>query len=264
MIIYEQLVDRLLAVRQKKPRDEYCPQMETVSLVLSGQADVGQIQKTAEHLKECEACRQVAELFHDQSPQAENVIPAKAPTFFNRQLVLWAAAGLVMIIIGLSLVWKMQHLSVEEKPTTEFVIKGHTDTLAIAVQREQTRFTAKVGDELLKGDRLGFFYSSAEPGYLVLFDLEESGQASLLYPAGKQKSGAISAGQNIALPDNGTVGKIVGCEWLVAVFSDKPLSVDSVRKELRSEISKAKDDCRFTPVVTRARTVRVFPLTQGQ
>ena len=91
--------------------------------------------------------------------------------------------------------------------------------MAIAVERGGERFTAREGDRLQAGDRLGFFYSASKPGYLAFFNLDASGKASVLFPSGAQKSGRIEAGQERPLVDGGVVRGGDPCEWLVAFFS---------------------------------------------
>jgi hypothetical protein len=52
-----------------------------------------------------------------------------------------------------------------------------------------------------------------------------------------------------------------GCEWVVAVFSIAPLSIEDMENAIRGGKMRGSD-CQLDVVITGSRAVRVFPVTR--
>jgi hypothetical protein len=173
---------------------------------------------------------------------AEAFAIASAPrTFRIHKLIspLVAAAALITAV-GLWL---------PERRGDELVPKGAADHLALAVERRGERFELAGGGALKEGDRFGLFYSASQPGHLTV--LHRSAHRTEVLHAG-----SITAGTGLALPKGGVVSEVIGCEQLIALFSDAPLEVDPLVKQL----SSSPDPCRAPEKISGARTIEAIAL----
>ncbi len=166
-------------------------------------------------------------------------LPARRPWLYRYAPLLAAAALLVFVLIL-------------ARPKPQLVMKGAPITLKIAVERGAHRFTATPGARLDAGDRLGFFYSSAQPGYLAVFNRDQSGQVVPLFPHLPQ-SAKVAAGSSVPLPDGATVERGSGCEWFVAVFSKAPRSMEMLRKKVQA--AQAGPECKLTLPIDDAQAI---------
>ena len=140
----------------------------------------------------------------------------------------------------------------------QLVLKGYGDNLIVAVERAGKVFTADYLDTLKTGDRLGLFYTASAPGYLAVLSRDAKGDTAVLYPSGKAVSAPVQAGEKKSLPDGAVVDEGSRCEWIVAVFSDAPLSLEKLRHIVAN--AKATDSqCRLSFGIPQARTVNTLP-----
>ena len=86
---------------------------------------------------------------------------------------------------------------------------------------------------LRKGDLLRFAYAAPEAGFLVILDLDATQQVTVFHPFGENEAARVVAGGDLLL---GTVAldDSLGSEWVVAVFSPKPLDVRRLEADLAS------------------------------
>lgn len=258
------LVDDLLRLRLRASRPEMpegCADLETVALVLAGGATPGQIERAAEHLRACASCAAATQALHDldRGPAPVPAPPAslaeRARVWVGRPVSWAAAAACAALLVGTAVFLQQPTDAARE---IEFAVKGEADHIDVAVQRKGQRFRLRPPGQLEDGDQLGFFYTAQRPGYLTLFDLRASGEASLLFPRHAPRSGAIAAGSEIPLPDGGTFTPAPGCEWLVAVFSDRPLAIETEAGALRAAATASGPGCDLQPEIEGARTIWVF------
>jgi hypothetical protein len=256
------LIDDLLRVRLRTSRlelPEECADLETVALVLAGGATPGQIERAAEHLRACASCAAATQALHDlgSSPAPAPAPPVslaeRARAWVGRPVTWAAAAACAALVVGTTV-----FLPTDAAREIEFAVKGEADHMDVAVQRKGQRFRLRPPGQLEDGDQLGFFYTAERPGYLALFDLRASGEASLLFPSDAPRSGAIAAGSEVPLPDGGTFTRAPGCEWLVAVFSDRPLAIETSSAALRTAAAASGPGCDLQPEIEGARTIWVF------
>jgi hypothetical protein len=251
-------VEQLLAWRQRmKKREPECSDLENIALVLAGSADSAQIKRASRHLDECPLCRRAVNVL-DAMGKENTEKPSSARSWlpvWRRPLVAFSACAL-LVLFGV-LFWKMP---VDAPDEDTLVVKGCADNILIAVENDARRFIAKNGGQLRDGDRLGFFYSAQETGYLALFNVHAAGTVSLLFPFGMRQSDKIDAGKNIALPGNGIVRKTRECEWLVGVFSHQSLDTQELASSLRKAVAADRVGCNIDFSIESARRVWVFGL----
>jgi hypothetical protein len=258
------LVDDLLRLRLRTSRPEMpdeCADLETVALVLAGGATPEEIERAGEHLRACASCAAATQALHDldRGPAPALAPPAslteRARAWVGRPVTWAAAAACAALVVGAAVFLQQPTDAARE---IEFAVKGEADHMDVAVQRKGQRFRLRPPGQLEDGDQLGFFYTAERPGYLALFDLRASGKASLLFPRDASRSGAIAAGSEIPLPDGGSFTRAPGCEWLVAVFSDRPLAIETSSAALRNAAAASGPACDLQPEIAGARTIWVF------
>jgi hypothetical protein len=169
---------------------------------------------------------------------------------------LAGAAAVLLVVLAMVFMF-MPGLAEPSDPEADLTVKGEGDAFFIAVQRGPSRFAARPGDRLLEGDQLGLFYSASVPGYLAVFDVDEQGDTTLLYPAGSQHSEKVAAGSRVPLADGGIVREGTGCEWVVAVFSSQVLKTRELEKTIRRS-TKSRAGCKLDVSIPQARTIRIF------
>ena len=263
--IDEDKLIKLLRLRYSKTdQDDDCPALETVAQALLGSTNKSAFTTARDHLQHCSGCAEAMMLIHGL--QAQGLLkPLKAPiaqersVWFSRRVFYMPAIAAVAAVILVVLVLVLFHRLAG--PETGMVVKGETDEIYLAVQRGSQRFKAKPMDRLLESDHIGLFYSAPSAGYLVIYNLDERGQVTLLHPVGLAQSSKIEIGYETPLPSGGVVKNGSGCEWVVAVFSNQPLPL----KEIESQLGNSRRDlvgCGIEVSIPEARAVRVFPITR--
>ena len=235
----------------RSPHEEECDGLARVAEVAAGVAGAEATVAAGEHLQRCPSCAAALDLW--RRLEAE---PAVAPPQPDRPRILlrpaaWAAA---VVACGMVLLWQLP-----DRDDEQLAVKGPGgDAFHVAVQRDNERFRLQPGQTLEDGDRLGFFYTASEPGYLALLSASREGRVSVLYPRDVTHAASIVAGSEKPLPDGGVFRRRADCEWLVAVFSDGPLPLAPLVESLRDAAAAADDDCALAFVAPRARTVSVL------
>jgi hypothetical protein len=105
--------------------------------------------------------------------------------------------------------------------------------------------------EVRPGDALRFAYESPEAGHLLVLELDGRGSASVFYPYGADRSAPLAAGQREFLPGSVVLDDAPGPEWLLAVFSSRPLEAAPLLDMLRAQAGRAEptlscDGCRVS------------------
>jgi hypothetical protein len=132
-------------------------------------------------------------------------------------------------------------------------VKGPADTFKVGVLRGTERFFVEPDGTLEAGDQLGFFYSASRAGFLTVIDRDETGRLTLLTDAL-----AIAPGEAVSLPDGAELEPGKGCDWLVAVFSDRPLDRARVEAAVRAA-PQVSERCGYArPVLVEARSIETL------
>ncbi len=268
LVITNQTVETLLAKPLIPIEEEPCKALETVALVLSGDASAKQIEEANAHLAGCETCRRAVLTLDNVT--ARGVVPphrvgkgtANKPLLIGsgmRRVSLSIAATILVVLVA-GLLWQ---LKLTESETSSLVVKGDDDELHVAVERQGSRFVLRPGSKLKTNDVLGFFYSTDTAGYLAVFNLDNAGVPELLYPAGQTQSASVEPGLKVPLPDGGVVQAGQVREWFIAVFSDEPLVLRDVaeiiaaRKRASTKSETFESSLKIN--INGARSVRIIP-----
>ena len=261
--ITSETVARLLANRPLHESDQHGPRLAQLALVVSGVASPELVEEMDRHLVECRICREILLSYHrhedDRLPAAlaPNLMPPRSKRETVRRFVLPAAA---VLIAGLGILFTALEDDSPQAPAI-MRVKGFDDELIVSVKRGTGRFTLNPNDELRDGDRLNLVYSAARRGHLVVVSRDASGEVLALHPTSGTQSAPIFAGDRITLKDGAVVDAGQGCEWIIAVFSDTPLSVKSIL-DVVADAQPSLDTCDLELNIPSARTVRVYPVTR--
>ena len=248
--------------------DTPCPDLESVALTLSGHANAAEIGIANRHLEQCGACREALLVLSDLT--AKGVVPPLVvpPTAhatgrnrwtisFSTQKALLAAAAMIALAVGAYFAWPEK----STLPDADLVVKGTGDELFVGIRRDAAEFLVRPGQKLVEGDQVGLFYSTEASGYLAIYNLDDTGAATLIYPAGQTRSARISAKRRAPLPDGAEVGKGSGCEWFIAIFSDSEFDLETTAQTLE-QAKLSSPPCALKVDLPVARSVRIVPLTR--
>lgn len=227
------------------------------------------LKRSESHLLSCSLCRRTLLYLHEFDLQTQASLadeePIRMPRLSGTGNWKWiaTAAGLLVMLGSIFLFRATPEESILSSETLS--PKGqhgkHTDLFYMAIERGQTQFTARPLDKLMTDDRLGFFYTADTPGYLTIISLDSAGDTTLLYPVNELSSAPIAAGKQMPIIDGAVVGNGVGCEWIVAVFSDKPLINQDVKDAIFNSADQHTDSkCDLAIQVPEARTVLILPM----
>ncbi len=254
-------VEHLLSLRAPLP-DPACPDLEDLAQAIASGMTGGQLSRAFPHLDGCALCRMTAETLSSlpQEPAAPPDVTWLSAARSGRWMLPAAAAALIAGIGALLLWTSADDPSQREKPSPSLrddgalLPKGTTDSLEVAVARGPARFVLPPFQSVKTGDALGFFYTSATDGYLLIYNVERNGTVTRLSPL--SGPARITAGNDVALPDGATVVDGDGDEWIVAAFYDAPPRVDDVERQLRLAATRIKEQ-PLEVQLDGARTVRV-------
>jgi hypothetical protein len=254
-LVIELLTHRL--GRSRHDNDE-CDGLVTVSLALSGHAAPEDLETVGAHMQHCRVCADNVRTWQ-KTMHAPTVAIQQRTSLFSRAMPRMLAVGMASVLVAVTamVVWREQG-DTNVVPRGQLAMKGATDSLDVAIARGEQRLRLSPEQTLKDGDRLGFFYSSTTAGYLALLSVSQGGTTSVIYPLNGNDSTPISAGVNQQLPDGGVFAQHAPCEWLVGVFSDRPLALMALVGKAQRAAQQATRDCTLPLVVDEARTVVIL------
>lgn len=162
----------------------------------------------------------------------EVAVPRRLPARRRATWWSWLVGGTVALSTAV--------LLVTMRPTEETVgaygarAKGGT-MVEIAVGRGPSSMPY-VGQALREGDRLAFRYSTTKR-WLVLLDVDERGEVTVVVPEVGTGSLAIEPGQQQRLEIGFELDDSLAPELLVAIFSDEALELDALESEITDAIA---------------------------
>lgn len=133
----------------------------------------------------------------------------------------------------------------------------------VTIKGDEFRVVARRGDQppqvvaddarLRAGDALRFQYSAPEPGHLLVLNLDGTGKASVFHPFGGEASAPIAEASTDFIEGSVQLDDSPGPEWIVAVYSTKPLQAAPLLAQLRDQVGTNDvklqcGDCRVSAV----------------
>jgi hypothetical protein len=176
--------------------------------------------------------------------------PAARPSPWRR---LVPALGLaVPVVLALVLAPRLV-----QPPAGGVTMKGDGFRVAVARAGGAGAPELAAGDAVVHpGDGLRFSYEAGEDGYLLVLDLDGRGEASVLHPFGASAAAPLAANHREFLPGSVVLDDAPGPEFIVAVFSRRPLEAAPLLEALRAQARRpepalACDGCTVTALRLR-------------
>jgi len=224
----------------------------------SGEAGADEASAFERHLATCEGCRAALAPFRPlpapmTQPQPQ---PRESASFLRRLLGGWTlipAAAIASVMIAFAL-WRPG-----PDPSGLTIKSGYR--LHVAVQRGERRFVATSGSTLELGDTLGLFYTAPEDAYLTVLVADEAGAVTQAFPSGA--AAPLPRGVEQRLEVGAVVERGTACEWIVGVFSARPLAADSARDALKKAVAARAQDCTLPALGLPGAAVDTFLLRRS-
>lgn len=212
--------------------------------IVSGDCSLDEAQGLREHLQGCERCqrrwREISEFAAGASqrlpPFAALVQAREREAALSRprsRASKWAIASMAAALASALFLGREQ---ISKQPAAEPEIgtraKGSA-RLGFYVKRGASALRGGPGELLYPGDAVSFSFSSAEPGFVGVFSLDASGQASVYYPTGS-RAAPLSRGEQLS---TGSVllDGVIGQEELFGVFCEREFALEPLRAALQAE-----------------------------
>ncbi len=231
------------------PRGPHCPPAAVLEAMSAGETTPEAVRA---HVEGCTDCRgHLAALTSGR----DAFLRARPPELFLRQLERRAAAAprkrwlwpVLAACVPLLFVLVLVPRLVEENGVR---MKG--DAFRVVVSRSGGTPELLAPDAQVRpGDALRFAYEAPEAGHLLVLELDGRGAASVFYPYGSATSAPLAAGQRDFLPGSVVLDDAPGPEWLLAVFSPRPVEAAPLLEALRAQAGRAEpsiscEGCRVT------------------
>lgn len=224
------------------PRGPNCPAPAVLEALSAGENPGEAITKHVDGCADCHgyvsALVEERDAFNRMRPpeqflarleRREKAKPARS-SWFTRFLPAVALAGLALVVVT----------QLPDDKSNGVLVKG--DELRVVYRRGETAEPVQVQEDarLRAGDALRFSFDAPEDGHLLILDLDGTGSASVFYPMSGTRSAPIKEGDKTFLPGSVVLDAAPGPEWLVAVFSPKPLDAAPLLAQLREQAGTAK------------------------
>lgn len=244
----KQRIELQLAHLADDQRLDRCLAEADVDLYLAGDRSPDISRRLADHLRHCEACRELLD-FAGVAP------PRRRP-----RALPWAVAATLTLGIGAGALSTQRQTAWTPKGGGDItrVAPARGDALVVAVARGDLHFRARAGDRLLTGDHLRLFYTATEPGFIAVYNVDDASVTTRLYPSGATAA-PIAPGVETPLDGAVTVTPGGACEWLVAVVSEDPIAHADIESALRSPRRIDRARCQLEVALPAARSLVVIP-----
>lgn len=158
------------------------------------------------------------------------------------RFMFWLPVGLAPVAIGL-LLFALPNRDVSTVAMSSAPTARAKGSLALEMhcKRGDTVFPVVEGADFFAGDRLRFTYTKAEPGFLIVFSVDDSGRVFPYYPDGALTGMEASAGSGVMLPGSVELDGHHGFERIFALWSTQTLHDKTVRKAVETALAADRD-----------------------
>jgi hypothetical protein len=233
-------------------RGPSCPAPATLEALSAGEPQPNPV---TTHVPGCPQCRgyvsalvEGREAFLALRPAPQFLRKLEARPKPGLQPRPWLFGLGALVAAGLAL------MVVPSNPATDgVVLKGPSGPLQVVYLRPGAQGPQRVERDmrLKAGDALRFTYNAPTAGHLLILDLDGTGKASVFVPFDGQQSKVVRAAHHEPMPGSVILDDAPGPEWIVAVFSPRPLQAAPLLAALEAqsgatEISLTCDGCTVT------------------
>ena len=113
-------------------------------------------------------------------------------------------------------------------------IKGAAFGLSMYVQHGEQVRRAAPGEVVAPGDAVRFAVTTPLPAFVAVLSVDPSGRGSVYFPVG-DRAEAVAAGAEVPLPLGTRLDATLGEERLLALFCDRPVELEPLRRALEAK-----------------------------
>ena len=235
-----------------------CPSRLVLAQFHVDEIDGAQRERLFNHVEQCDRCQETLarlnkNVSHYDSRREAHALSLQAaiaaeterqsnvvPLSLHRKLVMGAAvfATAAAIIFGI-----VFFNSINRHASTDDIGYKGTFAVSIVAKRGNRQFAVSDGTVLMENDALRFQVQTSKKGYLYIFNIDNAGAVTALYPFNDRGS-SISA-MKISTPGNHTMaGSIVlddarGTEYMVALFSESAFETGIISDLLAKQVVRS-------------------------
>lgn len=208
-----------------------------------------------QHVEGCRRCTEAMISLADARAELLGSDPAAASALAARRITAaaterrrperawwrWLPVGLVPVAAAVLFLSVPRERPLLDEPTVR--TKGALAVEAYCKRGERV-FPVAEGADFFPGDRLRFAYTKAEPGYLVLFGVDDAGQVFPYYQEGTLAAVEARPGSRVMLPGSVELDEHHGWERVFALWSPRPVAETAVRHAVALALREAGGDIR--------------------
>jgi hypothetical protein len=114
------------------------------------------------------------------------------------------------------------------------------------------------------GEHIQFIYSCSKRNRFMLFSLDEQGAFSTYLPAAGDSAITLPRGADLPLPNSILLDEYIGRELFIAVFSERPLAVPTVKSIILKQYAKAGSLDAVNPASMKEFNAHTFLITKAE
>jgi hypothetical protein len=217
--------------------------------------ELEELLRTRTHVESCPVCKESLALFDSteelwEQAAKESSAPSRPSftTWFSLPKLMLASSIAVLLLAVF--IWQPW---IQPDGKEGILRPKGSFQLLVAAERLGKTFRVTPGMQLETGDQLGFFYTSAEAGHLMILYADQPGEVVRLFPSKNPKSAGIQPGRRVPLDDGARLSKGQGCEWVIAVFSDSKFDEEMANNIVERMLAKQKDCKLNIRQITRSK-----------
>lgn len=211
---------------------------------LSATTTTAHITTETSHVRGCPRCQAVLEQLNAARQELLGADPVEGARLQARRLLtvveerkrarrwwsrLWVPAAVLPVAAGVALfALTPAHTTTGDEVVATNRAKGPL-VLEVFAKRGEQVFPVTDGGDFVAGDRLRFAYTKGEPGYLMVFSVDDGGRVSPYYRDAILAGIEARPGSKVALPDSVELDDHRGWERVFALWSTRPIEEDKVR-----------------------------------
>jgi len=250
-------LEQLLADHFSARADTGCAREVPLEGYAAGELAAEERAQVETHLSSCDGCKAALRAYDEVDDLWSAPLSDPAPSPVERLRAWLSAPRLLVPAAAAAAAAVALFVWLPDAPDDEGLHAKGGYTLHVAVERRGHAFRLIDGARLEDGDHLGFFYTASGEINLTVLYLDDAGELVRLFPALSQESAALEAGHQVRLPDGALISPGEGCEWVIGIFSRRP--VGAVEAEVAArQMWQARQGCRLGEVKLDQAEVQVL------
>jgi hypothetical protein len=234
-----------------------CLSQYAIDRLVAGELDAASTRQAVSHIKDCSRCDALLEQTKAQKEEFSKSAPplvqrprpdrAERPA---RRLLPWIIGGAPALAAALALL-----LLYFPTGSEEITSKGAA-YLTFIVEHQGRQRRGRPRETVYPGDKIQLFYSSNSAIHLGVFNRDERGDVTALFPQ-TGRTTRLGGGEQVALPFSTELDDVLGTETFYGIFCSGPHRISSLIRRLgvREHEPRAPAGCTIDKVVLNKRAL---------